>query len=127
PAVLPKPGVKPPETDLSRNAMPYATALAGACPRLAPAANVLPPGHRRFSSRAVFIPTVVLGAILLLVAGFTAAYSAWADRQYLRKLNAEIAKSEPMAKRAAALDRETDRVRAPARLLDRFRHKTQTN
>ena len=53
----------------SRNALPYATALAGACPRLAPAANVLPPEHRRFSSRAVYVPTVVLAALLLLVAG----------------------------------------------------------
>ena len=41
--MLPKPDVNPVENDLSRNALPYATALAGACPRLAPAANVLPP------------------------------------------------------------------------------------
>jgi hypothetical protein len=88
---------------------------------------VLPPEHRRFSSRAVFIPTVVLAAVLLLAAGATAAYSVWADRQYLHKLNAEIARWEPQAKRAAALDRETDRVRARAQLLDRFRKQTQTD
>jgi hypothetical protein len=125
--VLPKPDVNPVENDLSRNALPYATALAGACPRLAPAANVLPPEHRRFNSRAVFIPTIVLAAVLLLAAGATAAYSAWADRQYLQKLNAEIARWEPQAKRASALDRETDRVRARARLLDQFRKQTQTD
>jgi hypothetical protein len=125
--MLPRPDVNPVENDLSRNALPYATALAGACPRLAPAANVLPPEHRRFSSRAVFIPTVVLAAVLLLVAGATAAYSVWADRQYLHKLNAEIARWEPQAKRAAALDRETDRVRARAQLLDTFRRQTQTD
>jgi hypothetical protein len=125
--VLPKPDVNPVENDLSRNALPYATALAGACPRLAPSANVLPPEHRRFSSRAVFIPTVVLAALLLLVAGAAAAYSAWADRQYLHKLNVEIARWEPQAKRAAALDRETDRVRERAQLLDHFRKQTQTD
>lgn len=125
--VLPKPDVNPVENDLSRNALPYATALAGACPRLAPAANVLPPEHRRFSSRAVFIPTIVLAAVLLLAAGAMVAYSAWADRQYLHKLNAEIARWEPQAKRASALDRETDRVRARAQLLDRFRKQTQTD
>ena len=43
-AVLPKPDVNPVENDLSRNALPYATALAGACPRFAPSANVLPVG-----------------------------------------------------------------------------------
>ncbi len=125
--VLPKPDVNPVENDLSRNALPYATALAGACPRLAPAANVLPPEHRRFSSRAVFIPTIVLAAVLLLVVGATAGYSVWSDRQYLRKLNAEIARWEPPARRAAALDRETDRLRARARLLDQFRKQTQTD
>jgi hypothetical protein len=125
--VLPKPDVNPVENDLSRNALPYATALAGACPRLSPAANVLPPEHRRFSSRAVFVPTIVLAAVLLLVAGATAGYSVWSDRQYLQKLNAEIARWEPTAKRAAALDRETDRVRARAQLLDQFRKQTQTD
>jgi hypothetical protein len=34
-AVLPKPSRNPADNDLSRNALPYATALAGACPRLA--------------------------------------------------------------------------------------------
>lgn len=122
--LLPKPSVNPVENDLSRNPLPYATALAGACPRLAPSANVLPPEHRRFSSRAVFIPTVILGALLLLVAGATAAYSAWTDRQYLRKLNAEIARWEPLAKRAAALESEAGRLRARAELLDHFRRQT---
>jgi len=123
--LLPKPAVNPVENDLSRNALPYATALAGACPRLAPSANVLPPEHRRFRSRAVFIPTVILAALLLLLAGATAAYSAWADRQYLRKLNAEIVRWEPRAKRAAALESEARRLRARAELLDHFRQQTR--
>lgn len=125
--VLPKPDVNPVENDLSRNALPYAAALAGACPRLAPAANVLPPEHRRSNSRTVFVPTIVLAALLLLVAGAMAAYSAWSDRQYLAKINAEIAQLEPVAKRAAALDRETERVRARAHLLDQFRKQTRND
>jgi len=125
--LLPKPDLNPVENDLSRNALPYATALAGACPRFAPSANVLPPEHRRFSSRAVFIPTLVLAAVLLLVAGATAVYSSWTDRQYMRKLNAEIARWEPRAKRAAALDRDAGRMRARAQLLDRFRQQTRTD
>ena len=59
--VLPKPAVNPVENDLSRNALPYATALAGACPRLAPAANVLPAEQQTLLGHAaMFIPTVVL-------------------------------------------------------------------
>ncbi len=123
--VLPKPDVNPVENDLSRNALPYATALAGACPRLAPAANVLPPEHRRFSSRLVFIPTLVLAALVLLVAGALAAYSRFAERRYLRKIDAEIAQLEPQARRAAALDRETGQVRARSQLLDQLRNQTR--
>jgi Tfp pilus assembly protein PilN len=123
--VLPKPDANPVENDLSRNALPYATALAGACPRLAPAANVLPPEHRRLSSRAVFIPTLILAALALLVAGAVVVYSKLAERRYLRRIDAEIAQLEPRARRAAALDREIASVRARAQLLDRLRSQTR--
>ena len=109
--VLPKPEVNPVENDLSRNALPYATALAGACPRFAPAANVLPLEHRRSSSRAMFIPTLVLAGVLVLVACRIAVYSNYSERQYLRKLNAEIAQLEPQAQRSAALERQITRRR----------------
>jgi hypothetical protein len=123
--ILPKPDVNPVANDLSRNALPYATALAGACPRLAPAANVLPPEHRRFNSRAVFVPTMVLATLLLLVAGSMAAYSSWSEKQYLKQLNAEIAKLEPLRRRADAVDRQTALARGRAQLLDQFRKQTR--
>jgi Tfp pilus assembly protein PilN len=123
--MLPKPAVNPVENDLSRNALPYATALSGACPRFAPAANVLPPEYRRFNSRAVFIPTMVLAALLLLVAGSMAAYASWSEKQYLKQIGAQIAKLEPLHKRADALDKEYERTRARAQLLDQFRKQTR--
>ena len=123
--VLPTPDVNPVENDLSRNALPYATALAGACPRLAPAANVLPPEHRRLSSRAVFIPTLVLAALALLVAAAVLLYTKLAERQYIRGIDAEIAQLEPLARRSAALDREIDRMRSRSQLLDRMRNQTR--
>ncbi len=125
--ILPAPGVNPVENDLSRNALPYATALAGACPRLAPAANVLPVEHRRSSSRAFIIPTVVLAGVVLLVALSWMVYSNYADRRYLQTLDAEIAKLEPQARRAAALQREIDSARARAQLLDQFRGQTRAD
>ena len=125
--VLPKPAVNPVENDLSRNARPYATALAGACPRLAPSANMLAPSQRQASSRAVFIPTVVLAAILLLVAGAFVAYSGYADRRYLRSIEAEIAKVAPVAKRADELDRQIQQARQRAQLLDQFRGQTRAD
>jgi Tfp pilus assembly protein PilN len=122
--VLPTPAVNPVENDLSRNALPYATALAGACPWLAPAANVLPIEFRRFSSHRAFLPTLVLAGLLLLVGGGMALYASWSQRQYLKKLDAEIARLEPRAERAAALDRSIDNARARTQLLDNFRGQT---
>jgi hypothetical protein len=125
--VLPKPTVNPVENDLSRNALPYATALAGACPRLAPAANVLPAQYRRYSSRAFWIPTAILVVLLAAAIGAMVMYSRIADRRYIQQLQAEIARIEPTARRAAALDREIDSTRARARLLDQFRGQTRAD
>lgn len=125
--VLPAPGVNPVANDLSRNALPYATALAGACPHLAPAANVLPAEHRRSSSRAYFIPSIVLAGVLLLVVAALMIYSSYADHRYLRKLQAEIAAIEPQARRAADLDRQIADSRARARRLDQFRGQTRSD
>jgi len=123
--ILPKPDVNPVNHDLSRNALPYATALAGACPRLAPSANVLPVEHRRFSSRKALIPTLVLAGIAILAAIGMVAYSAWSDHQYLLKLNAEIARLQPQASRAATLDRQLDQAQARIKLLDQFHLQTR--
>jgi Tfp pilus assembly protein PilN len=49
------------------------------------------------------------------------AYSKYAERRYLNDLRAEIAKLEPRAARAAALERATLHARAQAELLDRYR------
>ncbi|HTP87907.1 MAG TPA: hypothetical protein VMH28_35025 [Candidatus Acidoferrales bacterium] len=123
--VLPRPVVNPIENDLSRNARPYATALAGACPRLAPAANLLPPEHRRYSSRAVFIPSMVLAAIVLLIGGAMAAYGSWSETRYLHDIHAEIARLEPARKKAETLERQTQQARIRALLLDDFRQQTR--
>jgi hypothetical protein len=123
--MLPKPAVNPVQNDLSRNALPYATALSGACPWLAPSVNVLPAEYRKFNSRAVFIPTMVLGGVLLLLAGSMLGYAKWSEKQYLKQVEAEIAKLEPAHKRADALDRDTERTRARALLLDGFRKQTR--
>jgi len=125
--ILPKPAVNLVENDLSRNPLPYATALAGACPRFAPSVNVLPPEHRRLNSRAMLIPSLALAAVALLLAGGFWVYSAYADRKYLAGLNAQIAQLQPKAQQAAALDREFDRLRARVRLLDQYRDQTRND
>jgi hypothetical protein len=125
--VLPVPHRNPIENDLSRDALPYATALAGACPRLAPAANLLPPAMRSSNSRIRYIPTIVLGTLLLAAAGALAAHSAIQDRRYLRTLEAEIARLEPAILRSATLDREIEKARQRAVLLENFRARSRAD
>lgn len=125
--VLPVPLANPVENDLARRPLPYATALAAACPRLVRMANLLPPDRRSASSRALFIPTAIAAGLLVVLAGASLAYSSLEDRRYLRKLQAEIARLEPQAKRATAIEREIDRTRARARLLHDFRGRTRND
>jgi Tfp pilus assembly protein PilN len=123
--VLPVPRVNPVSNDLTRRALPYAAAVAGTCPWLAPAANLLPPGDRRSNSRAMYIPTAALAVLLLLLSGAFLAHASWEDQRYLADLQTEIAKLEPRAKLAATLDREMTRAQNRTRLLDEFRARTK--
>ena len=123
--VLPAPRVNPVGNDLARRPLPYATALAGACPWLTPVANLLPLNERRSDSRAMYIPTIVLAVLLLLICTALLVHSWWEERRYLAKLEAEIAKVEPRAKRGVMLDRELIRAQNRIRLLDEFRARTK--
>jgi hypothetical protein len=123
--LLPRPSLNPVENDLSRNARPYATALAGACPQLAPAANVLPREYRRYTSRAVFIPSIVLATLAVLIGGSIALYGNYSQKQYLEQINQQIAALEPARKRADQLERQAQQARDRAQVLDNFRQQTR--
>jgi len=125
--LLPRPIANPVENDLSRNALPYATALAGACPRLAPSANVLPREYRRSHTRAMVVPTAVLAGLALVALGAMILWPKFEDRRYLKTLEDQIASVQPFAARAAALERETDRTRARTALLDQYRARTRAD
>jgi Tfp pilus assembly protein PilN len=125
--VLPVPRTNPVSNDLARRALPYAAALAGACPWVASAANLLPPEQRQSNSRAMYIPTAALSAVLLLLTVTLLAHSAIQNRLYLEALQAEIAKIEPQAKRSLMLDAEVQRAQTHARLLDEFRGRTKAD
>jgi hypothetical protein len=125
--MLPQPSANPVENDLSRNALPYATALAGACPRLAPSANVLPPEYRKSSSRMVFVPTVVLAALLALLAAGMAVYSKYAEGRYLRTIHADIGLLIPRKERANNLEKAYNETRARTLLLDEIRGRTRAD
>ena len=68
--------------------------------------------------------TVVLAALLLLVAGSMAVYASWSEKQYLKQINAEIAKWNRCT--GAPIHWTRNRLaRARARLLDQFRKQTR--
>src|SRR5206468_8327704 len=103
--ILPAPVSASSDFDFSRSTTSYAASLAGASPRLAAAANLLPEDKRSANSRMIFAPTAILAALLLLVAGAVFGYSRIEERRYLAMLQAESAKLEPRVKKIASLDK----------------------
>jgi Tfp pilus assembly protein PilN len=73
----------------------------------------------------MFIPTLVLAALLLACLAGAWAWSGASERAYLARLRAETAKLEPLQRRAQALDRQTADARARAQFLDRYRSQTR--
>jgi Tfp pilus assembly protein PilN len=123
--LLPSPGGAPPDYDLSRNALAYAAALAGACPRLALPLNLLPAENRSSNSRAMYVPTVVLLAAALLSVAALASIAPVKDREYLRALETETARLQPLARKAGEIDRAVEATRAKTRQLDDFRRRSK--
>src|SRR5207249_1079851 len=123
--ILPAPIEAGVEFDFSRSTMPYAASLAGACPRLAAAANLLPEDKRSANSRMIFVPTAILAALVLLVAGAVFGYSRIEERRYVATLEAESAGLASQVKRIAGLDKSFELARARVRLLDEFRGRSK--
>lgn len=128
--VLPKPAVFPASHDpaspeFNDSALPYATALAGACPWLSLDANLLPMDRRRASSRVRLIPTIALSSVLLVLVGALAAQTQWADNRYLGVLQHEIRRHEPRVRQSVDLDKATAVARARTQLLDDYRRRAK--
>jgi hypothetical protein len=130
--VLPTPSVFPSSHDpageeFARHAMAYATALVGSCPHLAISGNLLPPDQRRTSSRIRLVPSIALGAILLVLAAALAAQSSFENARYLRTIQGQIRRLEPQARRGEAIDREVVVTRGRTQMLDEFRRRSKAD
>ncbi|HEY2844055.1 MAG TPA: PilN domain-containing protein [Bryobacteraceae bacterium] len=108
-------------------ALPYAAALASACPRHCLPLNLLPAEQRQTSSPMIWVPSTALAALVLLAAGATAALPGFEDRKYVEELTREIAKVQPSVAQAAAVDREIDATRKRTILLDGFRARSKAD
>ena len=104
-----------------------ASAVASACPLLVRAANFLPPERRAGQSRLWLVPTLILGALLVLAVIAAFAVGPYRDKRYRDTLRQEIAAVEPTARRAASLDRRIAASRAQIALLDGVRGRSQAD
>jgi len=119
--LLPKPAAQPEQTDLAHTVRPYTAALTAACPWLALRLNLLPENKRQTSSRALYVPTVVLASLIAITAGALGAYGSFAEQRYLETLQAQIAKIRPRAERAAILEKQIQEARSRTVAIDNFR------
>jgi hypothetical protein len=107
--------------------VPYAAALAAACPFLSLPLNLLPAEQRQTDSQAKWIPSAVLGAAVVLLAIALSVAPRYETQRYLDSLNAEIARLAPVANRSAALDRQIAAARARTAVLTDMRTRTKAD
>ncbi|MGQ9919424.1 MAG: PilN domain-containing protein, partial [Bryobacteraceae bacterium] len=105
----------------------WAAALAAACPPLGTPGNLLPEALRASSSRAQYVPTAVLASALALLGVAMIADSAWMDRQYRMRLEAEMARLAPAAQEVEKLDRQLAAAVKRIELLEGYRRRTRTS
>ena len=79
------------------------------------------------SSRAMYVPTIVLSVLVILGAGSLWGYTRYEDQQYRNRLEAEIARIELLARKALTMDQAIDKARARTLLLDDFRKRTRAD
>jgi hypothetical protein len=122
---LPQPAAKPENYDQERSSLSYAAAVSSASLLHPLSLNLLPPEQRRSASRLRYVPTAVLGSIVLLLAIAALAYPKYSDNHYRELLQAQIRALDPVARKAATTERQTATLRNQAQTLDTFRQQTK--
>ncbi|MGC2657291.1 MAG: PilN domain-containing protein [Bryobacteraceae bacterium] len=105
----------------------YAAALCAAVPMLALRVNLLPKELRDTSSRLLFVPTVVLAAVLVGCLVALALEGRWEQMNYSEKLQAQIKQLEPAAQQARLLEGRTRKAAAETQEIDSFRLRSKAD
>jgi hypothetical protein len=122
---LPRPLAAPETYEPSRACLSYAAALSGAGLQCPLSLNLLPRELRQSASRARYIPTAVLGFLVLLLSIAALAYPSYSDRHYDGLLEAQIRVYAPLARKASDAERETVNDRNRSQTLDNFKQQTR--
>ncbi len=125
--LLPLPEMAPEDWNFDHAVLSYATALTAACSWLALSANLLPASYRSKSSRAFYIPTAALAALLLIAVGVLVTYGGIENHRYLSELETEIARYTPEAGKVADLNGKMKALRRRRELLREFRLRTKAD
>lgn len=105
----------------------YAAALTSACPIISGSLNLLPAELRQGRSAWQWVPTVALGAAVLLAAIGLALFPRLFNGSYMGTLTQEISKVQPLAARASAMDKQIETARARTLLLDNLRRNSKND
>jgi Tfp pilus assembly protein PilN len=109
-------------------ALAYAAALAGAAPRVARFANLLPAERRASNDRMQYLVPGILAALLVLAAlTVFVIFPAIEQRRYRQALDTAARQLEPAALRAQTLDKNIATARARTALLDELRKRPQAD
>jgi Tfp pilus assembly protein PilN len=122
---LPRPVAAPENYDAARSSLSYAAAVSSASLLHPLSLNLLPPDQRRSASRLRYVPTAAVGSLVLLLAIAALAYPKYSDNHYLELLQAQIRALDPLARKAAEVERQTIIARNRAQTLDTFRQQTR--
>ena len=105
----------------------FSAALTSACPLHSSSLNLLPADQRETRSAWQWIPTAALATAVVLAGIALLVFQSYRNGAYLVTLNQEIAKTQPAAQRASAIDREIEASRARTLLLDGLRRKAKSD
>ncbi|MBL8212228.1 MAG: hypothetical protein JNK87_16035 [Bryobacterales bacterium] len=127
-AVLPSPRRAPEGDGMPAQAAPaYLAGIAAAAPRLGLKLNLLPEELRDSSSLMIYVPTVVLGVLLVIGLAALGLYSRYEDGKYLEALQAEIAMLEPKMRQLEMLDKRAVTAAQRIAQLDEYQQRTKLN
>lgn len=122
---LPKPLASPEDYDPTRSCLSYAAALSSAGTLRPLNVNLLPRDRRESASRLRYVPTAALAFVVLLLLVAVLAYPNYSDRGYVELLQTRIRTLDPLARKAAQLDRQIATARNRSQTIDTFRQQTR--
>lgn len=101
----------------------YAAALHSAVIRNGLDINLLPPEKRRKDSKLIYIPTAILGTILVALSLALLFYDDIEEKRYALQIQEQIAQVRPEAVKADNFEKAAASARARIDLIDKFRRR----